>query len=121
MKIGSLVSSVSREAGGLLEGVRGLAKAMSSADSMVNVFAIRDKNTAADLPQWQPLSVHTSSPLFEAGIIPAGYCRLCLRLISMFCAPMVCGNIAPLPRISGIGGQGIRTLFIHTGCSTVGR
>ena len=27
MKIGSLVSSISREAGGLLEGVRGLAKA----------------------------------------------------------------------------------------------
>ena len=66
MKIGSLVSSVSREAGGLLEGVRGLAKAMSSADSTVNVFAIGDKNTAADLPQWQPLSVHTSSPLFRS-------------------------------------------------------
>ncbi len=66
MKIGSLVSSISREAGGLLEGVRGLAKAMSSADSTVNVFAIGDKNTAADLPQWQPLSVHTSSPLFRS-------------------------------------------------------
>ena len=66
MKIGSLVSSISREAGGLLEGVRGLAKAMPSADSTVNVFAIRDKNTAADLPQWLPLSVHTSSPLFRS-------------------------------------------------------
>jgi glycosyltransferase involved in cell wall biosynthesis len=66
MKIGSLVSSISREAGGLLEGVRGLAKAIASADSTVNVFAIRDKNTATDLPQWQPLSVHTSSPLFRS-------------------------------------------------------
>jgi glycosyltransferase involved in cell wall biosynthesis len=66
MKIGSLVSSISREAGGLLEGVRGLAKAIASADSTVNVFAIRDKNTATDLPQWQPLSVHTSAPLFRS-------------------------------------------------------
>jgi poly(glycerol-phosphate) alpha-glucosyltransferase len=66
MKIGSLVSSISREAGGLHESVRGLAKSMTSADSTVNVFAIRDKNTAADLPQWQPLSVHTSSPLFRS-------------------------------------------------------
>ena len=66
MKIGFLVSSISREAGGVFEGVRGLAKAMSSADSTVSVFAIRDKNTVADLPQWQPLSVHISSPLFRA-------------------------------------------------------
>jgi glycosyltransferase involved in cell wall biosynthesis len=66
MKIGFLVSSISREAGGLFQSVRGLAKAMSSADSTVSVFAIRDKNTAADLPQWQPLSVHVSSPLFRA-------------------------------------------------------
>ena len=66
MKIGFLVSSISREAGGVLEGVRGLAKAMSSANSTVHVFAIRDQKTAADLPQWQPLSVHISSPLFRA-------------------------------------------------------
>ena len=43
MKVGFLVSSISREAGGLFESVRGLAKAVASTNTHVRVFGIRDE------------------------------------------------------------------------------
>ena len=62
MKIGFLVSSVSREAGGLFQSVRGLAKSVTCASVSARVFGISDKQSAADLQDWQPLSVQTFRP-----------------------------------------------------------
>jgi glycosyltransferase involved in cell wall biosynthesis len=59
MKVGFLVSSVSREAGGLFQSVRGLAKAVASTNADVRVFGIRDEQSAVDLQEWRPLSVQT--------------------------------------------------------------
>jgi glycosyltransferase involved in cell wall biosynthesis len=65
MKVGFLVSSVSREAGGLFQSVRGLAKAMMSEDATVSVFGISDARSAVDSLEWQPLSVQTFQPQFR--------------------------------------------------------
>src|SRR5262245_31190569 len=62
MKVGFLVSSVSREAGGLFQSVRGLARAVASTNASVRVFGIRDEQTAVDLQEWRPLSVETFRP-----------------------------------------------------------
>src|SRR5215472_1139763 len=62
MKVGFLVSSVSREAGGLFQSVRGLAKAVASTNQEVRVFGIRDEQSAVDLQEWRPLSVETFRP-----------------------------------------------------------
>ena len=62
MKVGFLVSSVSRKAGGLFQSVRGLAKAVASTNADVRVFGIRDEQSAVDLQEWQPLSVQTFRP-----------------------------------------------------------
>jgi glycosyltransferase involved in cell wall biosynthesis len=66
MKVGFLVSSVSREAGGLFQSVRGLAKAVISDTVKVRVFGIADPNSALDVLKWQPLSVRTFEPRFRA-------------------------------------------------------
>ena len=66
MRVGFLVSSVSREAGGLFQSVRGLAKAVASKNTSVEVFGIRDEKSAVDLQEWQPLSVHTFRPRLRA-------------------------------------------------------
>src|SRR5438477_6554266 len=66
MKVGFLVSSVSREAGGLFQGVRGLAKAVASTNANVRVFGIRDEQSAVDLQEWRPLSVQTFRPRLRA-------------------------------------------------------
>jgi poly(glycerol-phosphate) alpha-glucosyltransferase len=66
MKVGFLVSSVSREAGGLFQSVRGLAKAVASTNANVRVFGIRDEHSAVDLQEWRPLSVHTFRPRLRA-------------------------------------------------------
>jgi glycosyltransferase involved in cell wall biosynthesis len=66
MKVGFLVSSVSREAGGLFQSVRGLAKAVASANMAASVFGISDKKSAVDSLAWQPLSVYTFQPRFRA-------------------------------------------------------
>ena len=66
MKVGFLVSSVSREAGGLFQSVRGLAKATMSEDATVNVFGISDARSASDSLKWRPLSVQTFQPQFRA-------------------------------------------------------
>jgi poly(glycerol-phosphate) alpha-glucosyltransferase len=62
MKVGFLVSSISREAGGLFQSVRGLAKAVASPNAEVRVFGIRDEQSSVDLQEWRPLSVQTFRP-----------------------------------------------------------
>src|SRR5215831_16492403 len=62
MKVGFLVSSVSREAGGLFQSVRGLARAVASPNGSVRVFGISDEQSAVDLQGWRPLSVVTFRP-----------------------------------------------------------
>jgi glycosyltransferase involved in cell wall biosynthesis len=66
MRVGFLVGSVSRQAGGLFESVRGLAKAVASANEEVRVFGIRDEQSAVDLQEWRPLSVQTFRPRLRA-------------------------------------------------------
>ena len=66
MKVGFLVSSISREAGGLFQSVRGLAKAVASTNANVRVFGIRDEQSAVDLQDWRPLSVQTFRPRLRA-------------------------------------------------------
>ena len=66
MKVGFLVGSVSREAGGMFQSVRGLAKAVASANARASVFGISDEKSAVDSLEWQPLSVHTFRPRFRA-------------------------------------------------------
>jgi poly(glycerol-phosphate) alpha-glucosyltransferase len=66
VKIGFLVNSVSREAGGLFQSVRGLAKAVTCASVSARVFGISDKQSAVDLREWQPLSVRTFRPQLRA-------------------------------------------------------
>jgi poly(glycerol-phosphate) alpha-glucosyltransferase len=65
MKVGFLVSSVSREAGGMFHSVQGLAKAVASTNTTVSVFGISDPNSALDLMKWWPLSVHALRPQFR--------------------------------------------------------
>jgi len=62
MRVGFLVSSISREAGGLFLSVRGLARAVASTNASVRVFGIRDEQSAVDLQEWRPLSVETFRP-----------------------------------------------------------
>ena len=66
MKIGFLVSSISREAGGMFESVRGLAKAVISTEVAGRVFGVTDPNSASDLPEWRPLIVRTFPQQFRA-------------------------------------------------------
>jgi len=66
MRVGFLVGSVSRQAGGLFQSVRGLAKAVASANEEVRVFGIRDEQSAVDLQEWRPLSVQTFRPRLRA-------------------------------------------------------
>jgi poly(glycerol-phosphate) alpha-glucosyltransferase len=62
MRVGFLVNSVSREAGGLFHSVRGLANAVVSVNLEARVFGMSDPNTALDVLKWRPLSVHTFRP-----------------------------------------------------------
>jgi poly(glycerol-phosphate) alpha-glucosyltransferase len=62
MRVGFLVNSVSREAGGLFHSVRGLANAVVSANLEARVFGMSDPNSALDVLKWQPLSVRTFRP-----------------------------------------------------------
>jgi glycosyltransferase involved in cell wall biosynthesis len=69
MKVGFLVSSVSREAGGLFQSVRGLAKAVIAKNVNATAFGMRDPNTALDAHQWRPVTVCT----FHSQFPPWGY------------------------------------------------
>src|SRR5690349_24798066 len=69
MRVGFLVSSISREAGGLFQSVRGLAKAVTSENVNTTAFGIRDRNSARDAADWQPVPVRT----VHAQLRPWGY------------------------------------------------
>jgi glycosyltransferase involved in cell wall biosynthesis len=69
MKVGFLVGSVSREAGGLFQSVRGLAKAIIAKNVNATAFGIRDPNTALDAHEWRPVAVRT----FHSQFPPWGY------------------------------------------------
>jgi len=62
MRVGFLVNSVSREAGGLFHSVRGLANAVVSANLEARVFGMSDPNSPLDVLKWRPLSVRTFRP-----------------------------------------------------------
>jgi poly(glycerol-phosphate) alpha-glucosyltransferase len=66
MKVGFLVGSISREAGGLFQSVRGLAKAVMSPNVNATAFGISDPNSAMDALAWKPVSVRTFHPQFRA-------------------------------------------------------
>ena len=66
MKVGFLVNSISREAGGLFHSVRGLAKAVMSPNVNATAFGISDPNSARDALDWKPVSVRTFHPQFRA-------------------------------------------------------
>jgi glycosyltransferase involved in cell wall biosynthesis len=66
VKIGFVVDSVSRGAGGFFQSVRGLAKAVTCASASARVFGISDEQSGVDLQEWQPLSVRTFRPQFCA-------------------------------------------------------
>jgi poly(glycerol-phosphate) alpha-glucosyltransferase len=66
MRVGFLVTSISRKAGGLFQSVRGLAKAVAATNENVRVFGIRDEQSTVDLREWQPLSVQTFRPRLRA-------------------------------------------------------
>jgi poly(glycerol-phosphate) alpha-glucosyltransferase len=66
MRVGFLVSSVSREAGGMFQSVRGLAKAVTRTSASARVFGISDERSAVDLQEWRPLSVETFRPQLRA-------------------------------------------------------
>jgi poly(glycerol-phosphate) alpha-glucosyltransferase len=57
MKVGYLTASISRQAGGLKDSVRLEAQALAECRTEVEVFAARDSDSAADLPDWKPLKV----------------------------------------------------------------
>jgi glycosyltransferase involved in cell wall biosynthesis len=59
MKIGCVIDSVSRNAGGLFESVRGLTKSLQNANGVVTVFGLVDEYTRADMKNWEPLRVQT--------------------------------------------------------------
>jgi len=66
MKVGFLVSSVSREAGGLFHSVRGLAKAVISPNVNGTAFGISDSSSTMDVLDWKPVAVRTFNPQFRA-------------------------------------------------------
>ena len=66
MKVGFLVGSVSREAGGLFQSVRGLAKAVIARNVNATAFGMRDPNTTLDAPEWRPVTVCTFQSQFPA-------------------------------------------------------
>jgi glycosyltransferase involved in cell wall biosynthesis len=57
MKICFMTSSLSRNAGGLQQSVRGLAHASFSPLHDVYVIGVRDQHTDADIAAWQPIRV----------------------------------------------------------------
>ncbi len=59
MKVGVLISSVSRKAGGAFEAVRGLALSLQQPPELfIEVFSLGDEFTSKDIGGWNPLPVH---------------------------------------------------------------
>jgi poly(glycerol-phosphate) alpha-glucosyltransferase len=59
MKVGFVIASVSRKAGGLFESVRRLAQSLEEEGCRVGVFSAKDEFSAEDLKSWQPLEPAT--------------------------------------------------------------
>ena len=58
MNICFMTASLSRDAGGLFQSVRGLAQSSLSLNQNVFVLGVRDEHTAADIESWKPVSTH---------------------------------------------------------------
>ena len=77
MKIGCVLDSLSRNAGGLFQSVRRLAQSLANASASVEVFGIEDENTGRDLADWRPLRVHQFKPAviqswgYSSALVPA--------------------------------------------------
>jgi glycosyltransferase involved in cell wall biosynthesis len=77
MKIGCVLDSLSRNAGGLFQSVRRLAQSLAAADASVEVFGIEDENTGRDAADWRPLRVHQFKPAtiqswgYSSALVPA--------------------------------------------------
>ena len=56
MNICFMTASLSRDAGGLYQSVRGLARASVGLNQSVFVLGVRDKHTAVDIEAWKPVS-----------------------------------------------------------------
>jgi hypothetical protein len=64
MKIACLVSSLSRNAGGVHDSVRRLCQTLHAhASTEVHVFGTSDEHTHLDLPSWSPVRTHAFSVL----------------------------------------------------------
>jgi hypothetical protein len=60
MRIGLLTASVSRQAGGLFESVRGLGRHLTATrDAEVVAFGLNDSETKADLAAWDGVPLRT--------------------------------------------------------------
>ncbi len=67
MNVAVLVSSVSRNAGGVLDATRQLYQTLHSGGlGTIHVLSLKDQHTAADLPQWAPLQPRAFSVLGPA-------------------------------------------------------
>ena len=62
IRIASLVSSVSRNAGGLFDGVRRLVQCSPEQDVEERVFGMQDEFTDADATAWRPAAVSAFQP-----------------------------------------------------------
>ena len=56
MKICFMTASLSRDAGGLFQSVRGLAQSLVGPNHNIFVLGVRDKHTAADIEAWKPVT-----------------------------------------------------------------
>jgi glycosyltransferase involved in cell wall biosynthesis len=65
MKVGCLLDSVSRNAGGLFESVRRLAQSLRAENSTVSVFSLDDEHSPEDKAAWNPLPIKTFPPLLR--------------------------------------------------------
>jgi poly(glycerol-phosphate) alpha-glucosyltransferase len=57
MKECFITASVSRSAGGLQQGIRGLARSSVSPEQAIHVLGTRDQHTDADIASWKPVPV----------------------------------------------------------------
>ena len=64
MKLGMLLDSCSRNAGGLFESVRRLSQSLHENINRVSIFAVRDELTGEDLDAWAPMRVQVETRVF---------------------------------------------------------
>ena len=74
----NLVGSISRDAGGLFESVRGLVKSLQDLGVGIHVLASEDRWSAEDIRLWSPVAVQTLPPRWLKGF---GYSPRLLQAI----------------------------------------